>query len=56
MVHRVWRKHGLRPHLVRSFVVSRDTKYVEKLEAIVGLCMSPPENALVLCCDEKRQV
>ena len=56
MVHRVWRKHGLKPHLVRSFKVSRDTKFVEKLEDIVGLYMSPPENALVLCCDEKSQV
>ena len=56
MVHRVWRKHGLKPHLVHSFKVSRDTQFVEKLEDIVGLYMSPPENALVLCCDEKSQV
>ena len=56
MVHRVWRKHGLKPHLVHGFKVSRDTQFVEKLEDIVGLYMSPPENALVLCCDEKSQV
>jgi transposase len=56
MVHRVWRKHGLKPHIVRGFKVSRDPKFVEKLEDIVGLYMSPPEHALVLCCDEKSQV
>jgi len=42
--------------LERTFKVSRDPKFVEKLEDIVGLYMSPPENALVLCCDEKSQV
>ena len=56
MVHQVWRKHGLKPHIVRGFKVSRDPKFVEKLEDIVGLYMSPPEHALVLCCDEKSQV
>ena len=48
--------NGLKPHLVRGFKVSRDPKFVEKLEDIVGLYMSPPEHALVLCCDEKSQV
>jgi hypothetical protein len=52
-VLRVWRQHGLKPHRVRSFKVSRDPQFVEKLEDIVGLYMSPPEHALVLCCDEK---
>jgi len=55
-VLRVWRTHGLKPHLVRGFKVSRDPQFVEKLEDIVGLYMSPPEHALVLCCDEKSQV
>ena len=55
-VSRHWRAHGLKPHLVRGFKVSRDPKFVEKLEDIVGLYMSPPERALVLCCDEKSQV
>jgi len=55
-VSRHWRAHGLKPHLVRGFKVSRDAKFVEKLEDIVGLYMSPPEHALVLCCDEKSQV
>ena len=55
-VMRHWRAHGLKPHIVRGFKVSRDPKFVEKLEDIVGLYMSPPEHALVLCCDEKSQV
>lgn len=55
-VLRVWRAHGLKPHRVRGFKVSRDPQFVEKLEDIVGLYMSPPEHALVLCCDEKSQV
>jgi transposase len=55
-VSRHWRANGLKPHVVRGFKVSRDPKFVEKLEDIVGLYMSPPEHALVLCCDEKSQV
>jgi transposase len=55
-VARVWRAHGLKPHRIRSFKVSRDPRFVEKLEDIVGLYLSPPEHALVLCCDEKSQV
>ena len=55
-VSRHWRARGLKPHLVRGFKVSRDTKFVEKLEGVVGLYLSPPEHAIVLCCDEKSQV
>ena len=55
-VSRHWRANGLKPHRVRGFKVSRDPQFVEKLEDIVGLYMSPPEHALVLCCDEKSQV
>ena len=55
-VSRHWRANGLKPHLMRGFKVSRDPHFVEKLEDIVGLYMSPPEHALVLCCDEKSQV
>ena len=55
-VMRHWQANGLKPHLVRGFKVSRDPNFVEKLEDIVGLYMSPPEHALVLCCDEKSQV
>ena len=45
-VSRHWRKNGLKPHLVRGFKVSRDPKFVQKLEDIVGLYMAPPEHAL----------
>ena len=55
-VSRHWRAKGLKAHLVRSFKVSRDPKFIEKLEDVVGLYLSPPEHAIVLCCDEKSQV
>jgi transposase len=55
-VSRHLRAKGLKPHLVRSFKISRDPKFVEKLEDVVGLYLSPPEHAIVLCCDEKSQV
>jgi len=55
-VRRIWHKHGLKPHLVETFKVSRDPQFAEKLEAIVGLYLNPPEHALVLCCDEKSQI
>ena len=55
-VMRHWQANGLKPHVVRGFKVSRDPLFAEKLEDIVGLYMSPPEHALVLCCDEKSQV
>ena len=55
-VLKVWHAQGLKPHLTETFKVSRDTKFVEKLEDIVGLYLTPPEHALVLYCDEKSQV
>lgn len=55
-VHRIWRAHGLKPHLTRTFKLSRDEHFVEKVEDIVGLYMNPPENALVLSVDEKSQI
>ena len=55
-VRRIWRRHGLKPHLVESFKISNDPRFAEKLEAIVGLYLNPPEHALVLCCDEKSQI
>jgi len=55
-VRRIWRKHGLKPHLLETFKLSRDPRFAEKLEAIVGLYLNPPEHALVLCCDEKSQI
>lgn len=55
-VRRIWRKHGLKPHLLATFKLSRDPRFAEKLESIVGLYLNPPEHALVLCCDEKSQI
>lgn len=56
MVHRVWRSHGLKPHLTKTFKVSNDPKFVEKLHDVVGLYLNPPEHALVLSVDEKSQI
>src|SRR6266568_371386 len=47
-VGRIWRAHGLKPHRIESFKVSNDPHFAEKLEAIVGLYLNPPEHALVL--------
>lgn len=55
-VRRIWRAHGLRPHLARTFKVSNDPEFAEKLETIVGLYLNPPEHAIVLCADEKSQI
>jgi transposase len=55
-VGRVWRAFGLKPHQSETFTISRDPLLVEKVRDIVGLYMSPPENALVLCVDEKSQI
>ena len=55
-VRRIWRRHGLKPHLTRTFKVSNDPQFAEKLEAIIGLYLNPPEHALVLCADEKSQI
>jgi len=48
-VRRIWHKHGLKPHLMETFKVSTDPNFAEKLEAVVGLYLNPPEHALVLC-------
>jgi transposase len=55
-VRRIWHKNGLKPHLVNTFKVSNDPKFAEKLDAVVGLYLNPPEHALVFCCDEKSQI
>jgi len=55
-VRRIWHAHGLKPHLVKTFKVSNDPKFAEKLEVIVGLYVNPPEHAMVLCVDEKSQI
>ena len=55
-IRRIWQRHGLKPHLTRTFKISRDPAFAEKVEAIVGLYLAPPEHALVLCVDEKSQI
>lgn len=55
-VSRIWRAFGLTPHREESFSLSKDPLLVEKVRDIVGLYMSPPNNAIVLCVDEKTQI
>jgi transposase len=56
MVHRVWQANQLKPHLVKSFKLSNDPQFVEKLVDVVGLYLNPPTHALVLSLDEKSQI
>lgn len=56
MINRVWRANGLKPHLSRTFKVSNDKHFIEKVIDVVGLYLNPPEHALVLCVDEKTQI
>ena len=56
LVHRVWKATGLKPHLVKTFKVSNDPHFTEKVVDVVGLYLDPPEHALVLCVDEKSQI
>ena len=55
-IGRIWQAHGLKPHLSRTFKLSNDPHFAEKLEVIVGLYLNPPEHALVFSCDEKSQI
>ena len=55
-VNRVWRAHGLKPHLIRTFKVSNDPRFEEKLRDVVGLYLDPPRNAVVFSFDEKSQI
>lgn len=55
-VQRIWRQHGLQPHRVEKFKLSRDPRFVEKLRDVVGLYLDPPDKALVLSVDEKSQI
>ncbi|MDH3259043.1 MAG: IS630 family transposase [Deltaproteobacteria bacterium] len=55
-VHRIWRKYNLKPHLIRTFKISNDPSFVEKVKDIVGLYLNPPDKAMVLCIDEKSQI
>ena len=55
-MHRVWREAGLKPHLTVNYKVSNDPNFEEKLHDVVGLYLSPPENAAVFCVDEKGSI
>ena len=55
-VQRIWDAHGLQPHRVKTFKLSTDPAFVEKLTDVVGLYLNPPEKAVVLCVDEKSQI
>jgi transposase len=55
-VSNIWRSHNLKPHRVKTFKLSRDPKFLEKLTDVVGLYLNPPEKAVVLCVDEKSQI
>jgi len=55
-VHRIWKKYNIQPHLVKKFKLSNDPNFVDKIRDIIGLYLNPPENALVLCVDEKSQI
>lgn len=55
-ISRIWRQHQLKPHLTKTFKLSRDKQFVEKLYDVVGLYLNPPDKSLVLCVDEKSQI
>ena len=55
-IHNIWRSHNLKPHRVKTFKLSRDAKFLEKLTDVVGLYLNPPQQAIVLCVDEKTQI
>jgi transposase len=55
-VQRIWKEHGLKPHLTRTFKLSNDPKFAEKVVDVVGLYLDPPDNAVVLSVDEKSQI
>ena len=55
-VSRIWRAFGLKPHVIQTWKLSTDPQFIDKVRDVVGLYMSPPENALVLCVDEKSQI
>jgi len=55
-IHRIWKQHNFKPHLVKTFKLSRDKHFVEKLQDVVGLYLNPPDKALVLSLDEKSQI
>jgi transposase len=55
-VSRIWRAFGLKPHVIQTWKLSTDPQFIDKVRDVVGLYMAPPEDALVLCVDEKSQI
>ena len=55
-INNLWRSHNLKPHLTKTFKLSRDPKFLDKLTDVVGLYLNPPDKAIVLCVDEKSQI
>jgi transposase len=55
-INRLWQQYNLKPHRTRSFKLSRDVRFLEKLTDVVGLYLNPPDRSLVLCIDEKSQI
>jgi transposase len=55
-INTIWQAHHLKPHLVETFKLSRDPKFLEKMTDVVGLYLNPPQQAIVLCVDEKSQI
>mgnify|MGYP000952837898 CR=1 FL=1 len=55
-IQRAWQDHGLKPHLRKTFKLSRDPRFLEKLTDVVGVYLTPPQSAVVLCVDEKSQI
>lgn len=55
-VQRIWKEHNLKPHLIKTFKLSRDKRFIEKLYDVVGLYLNPPDKAIVFCVDEKSQI
>ena len=55
-ISNLWKSHNIKPHRTKTFKLSRDPKFLEKLTDVVGLYLNPPEKAIVLCVDEKSQI
>jgi len=55
-ISRIWKQHNLKPHRVKTFNLSRDKHFVEKLSDVVGVHLNPSDKSLVLCVDEKSQI
>ena len=55
-IRRIWKQYNLKPHLIKTFKLSRDKHFIEKLHDVVGLYLNPPDKSVVFCVDEKSQI